>query len=218
MPAIRPKCNIFAAGTFLYHRMKSIIFLVFLLSFCIPGVYAQQPADTAVKQHDTAFAPASLPPVGITDAADTTPFVTPKKTALFSAIVPGLGQFYNKQYWKIPVIYALVGAAVYFLNDNSKNYNAFRREYAGRQSKDPNFVSQFPQYQDIATIAAAQDYYRRNLDLSILLTGVGYTLQVIDAVVFAHLKGFDISEDISLNARPVITPQGGLGFGLVMKF
>lgn len=198
--------------------MNRIIFLVFLLLFCTSGLRAQQSVDTVAKHQDTAFAPALLPAVGVADVADTTPFVTPKKTALFSAIVPGLGQFYNKQYWKVPVIYVLVGAAVYFLNDNSKNYNAFRREYAGRQSKDPNFVSQFPQYQDISTIAAAQDYYRRNLDLSILLTGVGYTLQVIDAVVFAHLKGFDISEDISLNARPVITPQGGLGFGLVMKF
>ncbi len=198
--------------------MKRIFYLFFLVLFYSLKAGAQKPADTAAIHRDTTFVPAALPAVSVANAIDTAPFVTPKKTALFSAIVPGLGQYYNKQYWKIPVIYALVGAAVYFVNDNLKNYNAFRKEYAGRISNDPNFVSQFPQYQDIGTIQSAQDYYRRNLDLTVLLTAVGYTLQVIDAVVFAHLKGFDISEDISLNARPVLMPGGGVGFGLVMKF
>lgn len=197
--------------------MNRIFYLLFLVLLCSLKTGAQQLADSAAKHRDTTFVPAALPAVSI-NAVDTAPFVTPKKTALFSAIVPGLGQYYNKQYWKIPVIYALVGAAVYFVSDNLKNYNAFRKEYAGRINNDPDFVSQFPQYQDIGTIQSAQDYYRRNLDLTVLLTGVGYTLQVIDAVVFAHLKGFDISDDISLNARPVLMPNGGVGFGLVMKF
>jgi hypothetical protein len=198
--------------------MSRIFYLLSLVLFCSLNAGAQQQADSAARHRDTTFVPAALPAVSTVNAADTAPFITPKKTALFSAIVPGLGQYYNKQYWKIPVIYALVGAAVYFVNDNLKNYNAFRKEYAGRINNDPDFVSQFPQYQDIGTIQSAQDYYRRNLDLTVLLTGVGYTLQVIDAVVFAHLKGFDISEDISLNARPVLMPNGGVGFGLVMKF
>lgn len=145
-------------------------------------------------------------------------FVTPKKAALFSAIVPGLGQLHNKHYWKIPVIYVGVGVAVYFVQDNLKNYNAYRKEYAGRLSQSPTFVNKFPEYGKITDIKALQDYYRRNLDLTVLLTAAGYMLQVMDAVVFAHLRGFDISEDISLNARPVLMPQGGMGVGLVMKF
>lgn len=182
---------------------------------------AQQGGDSVTTTvRDTVITPADIPAVqtmaGI--KADTTPFITPKKTALFSAIVPGLGQIYNKQYWKTGLIYVGVGAAVYFLADNMKNYNAFRKEYAGRSSNDPNYKIQFPEYKDINTIMLARDYYRRNLDLTVLLTGVGYVLQVVDAVVFAHLKGFDISEDISLNARPVLTPQGGVGFGLIMQF
>jgi len=199
--------------------MSRIIFFFFLLIHSTGSLWAQQPADTVSRQGDTMLVPSALPPMqveAINPATDTTPFITPKKTALFSAIVPGLGQYYNKQYWKIPVIYVLVGAAIYFVQDNLKNYNAFRKEYIGRQN--PNYVQQFPQYTDRSTIKSAQDYYRRNLDLTVLLTGLGYTLQVLDAVVFAHLKGFDISEDISLNARPVLTPQGGVGFGLVMKF
>ncbi|WP_118976163.1 DUF5683 domain-containing protein [Taibaiella koreensis] len=197
--------------------MSKIFCLFIPLLFVFAGARAWQATDTLNPfRGDTVITPAQLPPVPVA-VADTMPFVTPKKIALFSAIVPGLGQYYNKQYWKIPVIYALVGTAIYFVNDNLKNYNAFRRELAGRRS-NPNFVRQFPQYTDEGTLQSAQDYYRRNLDLTVLLTGVGYTLQVIDAVVFAHLKGFDISEDISIRYRPVVMPSGALGFGLVMNF
>jgi uncharacterized protein YpmB len=202
--------------------MKSIIAIFILVILTANLSFAQQKMDSLSHNKDTVLVPASLPAVSEVKAniaADTAPFVTPKKTALFSAVVPGLGQFHNKHYWKIPVIYGLIGVSIYFLNDNIKNYNALRREAAGRASLDPNFKrnDDFEFYND-QQIKDAQDYYRRNLDLTALLTAVGYTLQVIDAVVFAHLKGFDISDDISLNLRPVLTPQGGAGFGLVMKF
>jgi TM2 domain-containing membrane protein YozV len=183
--------------------------------------FAQQKADSVSLGKDTIPMPpitSSVNEVRNNPIVDSTPFVTPKKAALFSAIVPGLGQFYNKQYWKIPVIYGLVGVSIYFLNDNIKNYNAFRKEYAGRKNNAPGFVSKFPEYKDDNTIKDAQDYYRKNIDLTGLLTALGFTLQVMDAVVFAHLKNFDISEDISLNLQPVLTPQGGAGLGLVMKF
>ena len=199
--------------------MNRVLTIFILVIISANSSFAQQKMDSLSRKRDTTLVPASLPAVSEAKAniVDTTPFVTPKKTALFSAVVPGLGQFHNKQYWKIPVIYGLIGVSVYFLNDNIKNYNAFRREAAGRVSLDPNFESKFPNYND-QQVKDAQDYYRRNLDLTALLTAVGYTLQVIDAVVFAHLKGFDISDDISLNLRPVLMPQGGAGFGLVMKF
>jgi hypothetical protein len=202
--------------------MKSIITIFILVIISANLSFAQQKIDSLSGNRDTALVPASLPAVSAVKAniaADTAPFVTPKKTALFSAVVPGLGQFHNKQYWKVPVIYGLIGVSIYFLQDNIKNYNALRRELAGRASLDPDFKrnTNYEFYND-QQVKDAQDYYRRNLDLTALLTAVGYTLQVIDAVVFAHLKGFDISEDISLNLKPVLTPQGGAGFGLVMKF
>lgn len=201
--------------------MKSIITIFILVIITANASFAQQKVDSLSGNKDTILVPASLPPVSevkANRAMDTMPFVTPKKTALFSAVVPGLGQFHNKHYWKIPVIYGLIGVSIYFLNDNIKNYNALRRELAGRKS-DPFFKrNEDYQFYDDGQVKEAQDYYRRNLDLTALLTAVGYTLQVIDAVVFAHLKGFDISDDISLNLRPVLTPKGGAGFGLVMKF
>lgn len=145
------------------------------------------------------------------------PFVTPKKAGLFSAILPGLGQMYNRQYWKVPVIYAGAGVAVYFISDNLKNYNDFRSVYIGRTNLDPASFLKYPDYSN-ETVKGAMDYYRRYLDLSVLFTALGYTLQIMDAIVFAHLKNFDITPDISLHFRPVSMPGNGLGMGLVMNF
>jgi hypothetical protein len=148
---------------------------------------------------------------------DAHPFVTPKKTGLFSAILPGLGQLYNHQYWKIPIIYAGGGVAAYFISDNLKNYNDFRSVYIGRTNNDPDAFLKYPDY-SYETVKGAMDYYRKYLDLSVLFTALGYTLQIMDAIVFAHLKNFDISPNISLHFRPVSMPGNGFGMGLVMNF
>lgn len=149
---------------------------------------------------------------------DTTPFMTPKKIGLLSGIIPGFGQFKNRQYWKIGVIYVGAAAAVYFIHDNQTNYNAARSEYASRLSGKPSTNSERYSGYSLDQLSQEMQYYQKNLDMTYVLTGVGYALQIIDAVVFAHLKGFDISEDISLKWKPVLTPQGGPGFGLVMNF
>lgn len=143
-------------------------------------------------------------------------FLSPKKIALFSSILPGLGQYYNRHYWKIPVIYAGVGAAIYFANDNLKNYNLYRKLSVAHEMGDQELIATSPYSREMVNLQ--RDYYRRNLDLTVLITVLGYGLQVIDAVVFAHLNNFDISDDLSLRAQPVLMPQGGIGMGLVLKF
>lgn len=144
-------------------------------------------------------------------------WVTPKKTALFSAVVPGLGQIQNKQYWKLPIVYGGLVIGAYFIIDNLNNYNNFRKVYAGRVGGDPNAFLQYPEY-STNIIKNARDFHRRNLDMAVFITTLGYGLQIIDALVFAQLKGFDISQDISFRPKPISTPQGGLGIGLVMSF
>jgi hypothetical protein len=141
----------------------------------------------------------------------------PKKSALYSAILPGAGQLYNRQYWKIPVIYAGVGAAVYFLIDNSNQYQRYRRAYVARIN-NPNVQDDFTGKYDQGQLQVRQNTYRKYLDMTILFTGIGYTLQVMDALTFAHLKNFDISKDISMRVRPVAMPNGDPGLGLVMNF
>ena len=201
--------------------MYRILFFFLLYSFFWLDCLAQQKAEDSLV---TAKTPKNVSPgtEGVASKAylDSiglhTPFVTPKKSALFSAILPGLGQYNNKHYWKLPVIYAGVGIAAYFVHDNLTNYNLYRKLYAGFRNNNQELMNSTPYNEN--QVNQLKDYYRRNLDITILLSVLGYGLQVVDAVVYAHLKDFDISEDISLNARPVLMPQGGLGIGLVLKF
>lgn len=140
----------------------------------------------------------------------------PKKSALYSAILPGSGQLYNRQYWKIPVIYAGVATAGYFFFDNRSNYRKYRKAYVARLT-DPNFQDEFTGLYSRDNLKTLQDAYKRYLDMTVLLTALGYTIQVLDAVTFAHLKNFDVSKDISFRFQPVSDPTG-VGVGLVMHF
>jgi hypothetical protein len=168
--------------------------------------------DTTTAAQAPARAPLVYTPE--TTATKKEPFQPiPKKSGLYSAILPGAGQLYNRQYWKIPVIYAGVAAAGYFMIDNSKQYRKYRRIYIARLQND--FSDGLP-YQT-AEIKTLQDAYKKYLDMTVLLTALGYTIQVLDAVTFAHLKNFDVSKDISMRMSPVVTP-GGIGLGLVVHF
>ncbi len=140
----------------------------------------------------------------------------PKKAALYSAMLPGAGQFYNRQYWKIPVIYAGMAVSFYFLIDNLNNYRTFRSAYLSSLnplgSDDP-----LTRTYNSQQLKILQDSYRQNLDLNVLFTTLGFTLQIMDALVFAHLKNFDVSRDLSFKLRPALSPVGA-GLAVVIGF
>lgn len=139
----------------------------------------------------------------------------PKKAGLFSAILPGTGQIYNKQYWKLPLVYGGAGAVVYFIQFNTDKYQTYRKAYvASLEGKTHEFTGIYDQ----GALKQLQDGYKRYLDMTYLFSAVGYALQVIDAIVFAHLQNFDVSRDLSVRFQPVAMPNGGAGFGLVMNF
>jgi len=166
--------------------------------------------DTAARASHQAIVTPPPVPVVITKNEPFQP--NPKKSGLYSSILPGAGQFYNRQYWKIPIIYVGVGVAGYFLVDNLKNYRDYRKIYIARLQGDR---SDGLPYTD-GDIKTLQDTYNKYLNMTVLLTAVGYTLQIIDAITFAHLKNFDISRDISMRMAPVATPYG-IGLGLVLQ-
>ncbi len=141
----------------------------------------------------------------------------PKKSALYSCMLPGAGQIYNRQYWKVPFIYAGMAASFYFLIDNSKNYQSYRRAYVNRIN-NANYQDQYTGRYSAAQIRTLQDSYKQQLDLTYLLTGLGYTIQVLDALTFAHLKNFDVSKNIAVRLRPTVLPGGYPAMGLVMNF
>lgn len=127
-----------------------------------------------------------------------------KKAAIYSAILPGLGQIYNKKYWKLPILYGGAATLGYFLVWNQKNYIDFRNSYRVRTGADPNLPDKYPQILDPQRLKLAQDYYKRNRDLSIILSVVLYGLNIVDAAVDGHLKNFDVSDDLSLGVSPTL--------------
>ena len=140
----------------------------------------------------------------------------PKKAALYSAMLPGAGQIYNRQFWKAPIVYLGMGASFYFLVDNTNTYRQFRRAYLAEIDSDPSTVSEYAGRYTANDLLQLRDTYRQYLDITVLVTTLGYTIQVLDALVYAHLRGFDVSEDISLRMGPVSAP-GGVGFGLTAR-
>lgn len=132
---------------------------------------------------------------------------SPAKAALFSAIVPGLGQAYNKKYWKIPIVYAGFAGLGYWLGTNVKNYKTYRNAYTLRLDDDTTTIDQFDGTLGTTDIKTFKDFYKRNLDLSIILNVVWYALNIVDATVDAHLFEFDVSDNLSLRIEPVLQYQ-----------
>jgi hypothetical protein len=136
----------------------------------------------------------------------------PAKAALFSAIVPGLGQAYNKAYWKLPIVYATGGVLGYFWIDNQNKYQDFREALLLRTDGDENTVDKYEnsniygvqRSNGTDNLKRARDFYRRNRDLTILLSIGAYSLQIAEAYVHAHMKEFDISDNLALRVQPDI--------------
>jgi hypothetical protein len=128
--------------------------------------------------------------------------LTPAKAAFYSAILPGLGQAYNKKYWKIPIVYGAIGTSLYFYLDNNKKYQEYRDAYKRRLEgySDDDYT-----YLDNSRLIAGQKFYQRNRDLSALFVVAFYALNIIDANVDAALLQFNVDENLSV--RPVIYPN-----------
>lgn len=121
--------------------------------------------------------------------------LAPAQAAFYSAVLPGLGQAFNKKYWKIPVVYAGIASGVYFYQRNTKDYNRFRDAYkrrlAGYQDDEFQGVSD-------ARLRDAQKTAGRNRDVSIAVAFGVYMLNILDANVDAHLLQYNLNEDLTI--------------------
>lgn len=160
----------------------------------------------------------------ISEEKDYKPYnaLAPAKAAFYSAILPGLGQAYNGKYWKIPLVYAGIGTGVYFYIDNDKKWNRYRDAYKDRLAgrKDEFIVDGEERISDSGLIRA-QELFRRNKEISILVIAGFYVLNIIDANVNAHLQQFNVSEDLSLKSNinfDNITGKSQYGLSLNYKF
>ena len=155
--------------------------------------------------------------------------LSPAKAAFYSAILPGLGQAYNKKYWKIPIVYVAIGSGVYWYVENNTKYNRYRDAYksrlagftndefyldaAGNQLSSPRVTTE--------GLERAQKFYRRNKEISLLVTIGLYALNIIDANVDAHLLQYNVDENLSLAPHYKIDEfdaSSSLGLTLNFKF
>ncbi|QNF35165.1 hypothetical protein HUW51_21500 [Adhaeribacter swui] len=155
----------------------------------------------------------------------------PSRAALYSTIIPGAGQFYNKSYWKIPIIYAGGITIGYFFNKWHKNYLLFRSSLNIAKDGDPKtvdvFASRFANEKGVVDEARHIQYlsrgvenYRRYRDYNIIFALLLLGLNVSEAYVDAHLKGFDISDELSYRIEPTIIPGPGFQYapGIALRF
>lgn len=152
-----------------------------------------------------------------------------RKALILSAVVPGAGQIYNhlampkgqkKAFWKVPLIYAGLGATSYFLIRNEQEQKRLKKEYNNREYLSYNPGDEFPDLApyDDAGILTLYNQYLNWRDLSILAVGAVYLFQLADAGVEAHFVTFDVSEDLSFTIDPVIMAYRTPGLSLRLNF
>lgn len=155
--------------------------------------------------------------------------LAPAKAAFLSAILPGLGQAYNKKYWKIPIVYGAIGTGVYFYINNNKEYNRYRDAYKNRLAGfetdefyfDGNGNKLTTPRISTSRLEDAQKFYRRNKEISLLVTFGLYALNIIDANVDAHLMQYNVDENLSLAPHykfNEMNATSNLGLTLNFKF
>lgn len=155
--------------------------------------------------------------------ADTVKYHSPKKATLMSTALPGLGQAYNKKYWKIPVIYLGLAGLIYSYNANQIKYVTYRDAYKYSVDNDPSTVNNYAGVYSETDIFTLQKTYNRRRDLSVIGIALVYVLNIVDACVDAHMYTFDVSDDLTFNIYPTLintanSNQYNTGFSLNIKF
>lgn len=132
-----------------------------------------------------------------------------QKATMLSLLVPGLGQIYNKEYWKVPIYLGLMGFGVHYYADCAKNFQRFRNIYL--EATDPNISYNGPISADQALYY--RNIYRRYRDYALLAVAAVYLLQVMDANVFSFMHNFEVNDDLSMGMSPtVILPDYQLAY------
>lgn len=189
----------------------------FLFTIPLPGLAQDTLANpiesTSKKEKKKSF-----------DIADTS-INHPKIAATRSAILPGLGQIYNRKYWKLPFVYGALGTTAFVFNYNIKNYKDLKQAYIGKFNA--RTLNDSTEYKKIKpnllplseeSLRFNRDQFRRNADYSVLVFLLFWGLNVVDAAVDAHLSSFDVGPDLSLKIKPGHSSMAGTkGLSLVLS-
>lgn len=210
------------------------LYYIILLLFCIQNskLYAQ--IDSSNIQYNNKINITNIDSVKTQETKNYIPLKlshSPQKATIRSAILPGWGQAYNHQYWKIPIIYAAIGTTVGLFIYNLKNYKttkyAYTVAYNIQNGKDtigsPTYNAVDDNLKPIIDFPEAlrtyRNSFRQNMDYSALFFLIAWGLNVADATVFGHLKNFDIDDNLSLKLVPKYSPfSRTTGISLILCF
>jgi hypothetical protein len=200
------------------------VLLIVLSTLIIPSIVFSQQKDSQTATKDSLLIRDTVGKTVMTIDTTAKKKFIPRKATIRSAILPGWGQVYNKKYWKLPLVYAAVGIPVYSFFYNKGWYVKTRDaakilatlDTVGYKSRvDPKLHIFFSTPNALGSLLNYRNEFRRDMDYSILFVLLAWGLNVVDATVDAHLKGFDISEDLSLKIKPTIlsgTNTAGVSF------
>ncbi len=146
--------------------------------------------------------------------------LAPSKAAFYSALFPGLGQIYNKRYWKVPIVWGAIGWGAFQFIDTNNRYNLFRDAFKERRAGFTNEV--FDRFSDEA-LQDAQERLQRDRDLWLVVTIGFYALNIIDANVDAHLKQYNVDEQLGYEIKPYfdlneVTGNPNYGLAVIVTF
>lgn len=137
----------------------------------------------------------------------------PRRALLLAAVLPGLGQIYNKKYWKLPLVYGGFISIGYGLNFYQSGYRKYKNQLFDNLNTDPSDESLLNTQSKFTTsqLRTIVDRYRRERDFMIILMAGMYLLQIVDAHVDAHLKEFDLNPNLQVSIEPTIEQNAVLG-------
>jgi hypothetical protein len=217
--------------------MMKIFLNIVLLVFVVSKAYSQVIPDSTRTTPTPAGVPTDTIPVfsDTTQYNDTSVVKTatgkdsvvvkkkvhsPRQATIRSLIIPGWGQVYNKKYWKVPIVYGAIGFPAYLFTYNRKWYNKTKyalsiianNRYTGTEAADsiarvdPQ-LRIFVEQKELGSLVNYRNEFRRDMDYAILFTILMWGLNIVDATVDGHLRGFDVSDELTLKVRPTIIPN-----------
>ena len=194
--------------------------LTLLLSTSLLSVYSQNKKDKRDSSITTKSTDSSQK-IAKTDTSKKVKSIA-SKAALRSALLPGLGQVYNKKYWKVPIVYGALAIPVSLFSYNRTWYKKTRFAYSVRTLKDSaNFPNIDPQLEPLSTpsLKLYRNEFRKNMDFSVIGLLLLWGINIVDATVDGHMRTFDISDEITLGIKPTISNNlGGGGISMILSF